>query len=211
MNEFFSLEGPLISALDKCGRVVLLTILWIVTSIPLITITASSASFYYGITKTIRHERSSSAKEFFKCFKRVYKGTFLMSLGLVLLGVLLFVDMYYYSVMNSKAAIIKMNICFILLFVLVILCTYLFAIISRFNYKKKELIKFAAFVSFKHLPSSILCFITIAVMIWLIISLPFSFLFTPGIACVVISIVMEKVFKKYVPDAPEGEEQWYDE
>lgn len=211
MNSFFNLEGPFISTLDKCGRVVLLTVLWLVTSIPIITISASSAAFYYGITKTIRHERSSSAREFFKCFKRVYKGTWYYSLGMVILGILLFADVYLYSVKATKGSVMGMYICFVLLVLLIIMSAYLFAVISRFNYKKKELVKFTAFIAFKHLPSSVLVFLTVLVEIFAIACVPISIIFVPGIACIVISIVVEKVLKHYMPEAPKGEEQWYDE
>ena len=211
MNSFFSVEGPLISFLDKCGRVVMLSVLWVICCIPVITIGASSSAFYYGITKTVRRERSSTAKEFFRCFKRCFKQSILSSLGMVVLTAVLVVDVLVWYGKGTPASLLNMNLCIMFLIILAVVCCYYFAVMSRFRYTQKELIKFSAFLAFKHLPVSALFLVIIAVLLTAVVVFPIFLLFLPGLACIAISYFMENVFKKYIPKPGEGEEVWYDE
>lgn len=211
MNSFFSLEGPFISFLDKCGRIVILTLLWLLCCIPLITIGASTASFYYGMAKTIRHERSSAAKEFFRCFKRVFGKSILCSVCFLVILAVLIVDIIVWYGKATKTSMLNMNLCIVLLLVLFAVACYYCAALSRFLYSQRELVRFAAFLAFKHLPVTIVCLIMIAAMLCLIVIYPVFAVFLPGLVCMAISYFMENVFKKYIPKPEEGEEVWYDE
>lgn len=211
MNSFFSTEGPVISFLDKCGRIILLSLLWAICCIPVITVSSSSSAFYYGITKTIRHERSSSGKEFFRCFKRCFKQGIISSLGFLILTAVLIIDIMVWYGKSTKASLVNMNLCIVFLLILIALCCYFFAVQSRFKYSVKELVKFSAFLTFKHLPTTALILVIVAVLIYAVAVFPYFLLFLPGLACMAISYFMENVFKKYIPKPEEGEEVWYDE
>lgn len=211
MNSFFSLEGPLISFLDKCGRIVMLTVLWIVCCMPVFTIGASSASFYYGIAKTIRHERSSAAKEFFRCFKRVFKNSILPTIIFIVLLVVLIIDALVWYGKGTGKSLLYTNLCVLMLVILVAVFCYYSATLSRFLYSSKELVKLSAFLAFKHLPVTLLFLVIIAITVFLVVIYPVFALFVPGVACMVISRFMENVLKKYIPKPREGEEVWYDE
>jgi uncharacterized membrane protein YesL len=211
MGEFFNLEGPLISFLDKCGRVILLGIFWIICCLPVVTIGPSSAALYYGITKTIRHERSGPAKEFFKCFKRVLKKGIVLTVIFGAAIAILALDILVWFRKSTKSSLVSMNACIILLIVILAITCYVFPVLSRFNYGIKDLIKLSAFMALKHLPYTILDLLVLALSALLVWCLNISIVFVPGVACIIISIMMENIFKKYIPKPGEGEEVWYDE
>ena len=211
MNSFFNLEGPLISALDKFGRIVICNVLWLLCCLPIITIGASTTAFYYGMAKTIRHERSSAPKEFFKCFKRVLKNSLVPTILFVVALAVLIVDALVWSAKNTGVGLISSHLCVILAVILVCVGIYFVAVQSRFLYSTKELIKFSAFLAMKHLPYTILMLLMAVLAIFLTAMFPVFGIFVPGIACMGISYFMENVFKKYIPKPEEGEEVWYDE
>lgn len=211
MNDFFSLEGPFISFLDKCGRVIILSVLWVLCCVPVVTAGASCTAFYYSITKTIVKERSSAAKEFFSAFKRSMKKTLPLSIVFVLLTLILILDISVWGRKGGSFGILSANLCTVLLILLIAFAAWLFPVISRFILPLKDTLRFTAFIMFRYLHITIgmllLCFILAAA----IYINPLFAAFVPGIVCILFSLMIEKVFKKYIPEPEEGKALWYDE
>ena len=211
MKEFFSFEGPLISFLDKCGRVVILSVLWTFCSLPLITLGASSTALYYSITKTVRKDRSSSVKEFFKSFRRSFKRSLPFTLLLILCAAVLYVDIVVWSVKKTRLAFVSMNVCIVLAALLIAFSGFLFPVISRFILGFKETLKFAAFLTFRHLPVSLVLIVLAFILAAGTWSFILNLLYLPGVLCLIASAMIEKILKNYIPKPEEGEEVWYDE
>ncbi len=211
MNSFFSLEGPFISFLDKCGRIVILTLLWLLCSVPIVTVAASSSAFYYGMVKTVRRDRSSTVREFFRCFKRLLKKGALSSVVSVVLCLVLILDIIVWYKKATVFSILNMSLCAVLLVLYIAYLCFCFAALSRFLYPVKELIRFSAFLTFKHLPVTLILAAVSAAMFFAVLLFPLSAVFVPGMACMGISYFIENVFKKYMPKPEAGKEVWYDE
>lgn len=73
MGEFFSSEGPLIGSLQKIGTLIVLSVCFLLCSLPLITTGAAASALYYAVAKSVRRERGYPTKEFFRAFKRNLK------------------------------------------------------------------------------------------------------------------------------------------
>ena len=56
MKHIFSLDGKLFLFLNRLADLLLLNILWLITSIPLLTIGASTTALYYVTLKCVRNE-----------------------------------------------------------------------------------------------------------------------------------------------------------
>ncbi len=211
MNHFFSFEGPLIGFLDKCGRVVILSVLWTICCIPVFTIGASSSALYHSITKTVIKDRSSSTRDFFEAFKRSFKRTVpftLLTLGAI---VILYLDMAVWAEKKTKLAFMSMNVCLVLMLLTIAFAGFVFPVISRFVFGFRETAKLSLFLTFRYLPVSvglIVMGLILAAGTW---SFFLNLLYLPGVLCLIASAMIEKIFKKYIPKADEGEELWYDE
>lgn len=70
MKKLFDMDGPVIGALEKCCQMIVLSALWLLTSIPLITLVASTAALYDGVLQTLRGKQGSTAKIFWHSFRR---------------------------------------------------------------------------------------------------------------------------------------------
>ena len=211
MNQFFSFEGPIVSFLDKCGRVIILSVLWTICCLPVITIGASTTALYYSITKTVRKDRSSSTREFFKVFKRSFKRSVPFTLLTLLAAFVFYLDIAVWSAKETKTAFVAMNVCIVLLLLTVAYSGFVFPVISRFILGFKDTARFSAFLTLRHLPVS-LGIIAMAVLLIIgIWSFILNLLYLPGILCLIASVMIENVFKKYIPKPEDGEEVWYDE
>ena len=71
-------KNPLFSFLNLLGQLILLSILWTICSLPVITIGASSAALYYTVVKVLRRNQDS----LFAAFFREFRGNFLQSLNI---------------------------------------------------------------------------------------------------------------------------------
>ena len=90
MGNFFSTDGPLFEGMAYIINIIYVSVLWILFSIPIITIGASSTALYYTVTKVIRHGRSYIFREFWQSFKSNLKqSTAVWLIYRVMMGILL--------------------------------------------------------------------------------------------------------------------------
>ena len=61
-------DNPVMSFISRLIDLFTLSLLWLLCSLPIITIGAANCSLYYAVIKSVRHQRSYPVKEFFKCF-----------------------------------------------------------------------------------------------------------------------------------------------
>ena len=65
MGRLFNYDNGIMQTLGKLFDIICLNVLWIICCIPIFTIGASSAAYYFAFNKAIRQKRSYAWKEFF--------------------------------------------------------------------------------------------------------------------------------------------------
>lgn len=73
MGSLFNLDNPIWRFMGKLVDVFILTLLWAVCCIPIITIGPASTAVYYVTLKLVRDEESYTVRSFFKSFKENFK------------------------------------------------------------------------------------------------------------------------------------------
>ena len=94
MGHILDYDGKFINFLNKATDTLIATLLWLVCSIPIITIGASTTAFYSVMLKLVKDEESYITKSFFKAFKE----NFWLILGVI--GAVLLTSIYI--VLNTK-------------------------------------------------------------------------------------------------------------
>lgn len=90
----FKPDNPLMIFLSKLADIMILNLLFIICSLPIITIGASITAMYYVAVKLVKNEESYIWKDFFKSFKLNFKqATIIWMINLIVL-VVLFGDIY---------------------------------------------------------------------------------------------------------------------
>lgn len=84
--------------MSKASDAILLGILWIACCLPIVTVGASSAAFYYAYHKAVR-QRRICLKEFFSAFKSNFKSAIII--WLIILGLYLVTGMDCYILYTS--------------------------------------------------------------------------------------------------------------
>lgn len=212
MGNFFSMDGGVMTALSKIFDICYLSILWLICSIPIVTIGASTTALYYGIVKVVRHERGYITKEFFKSFKLNFLNGTVVWIVMLLFGVLLYGNMKYASHMGGNQGFLLLSVYRAMFFVLLCVMVYVFPNLSRFTMGKMQLMKTSFYMAMKHLPTTIVIVVIVLATIFAIQIIPIMVLFLPGISCLVASFLMERVLKKYMPkpdESNDASDEWY--
>ena len=217
MNGFFNMDNAFFSGLGKLCDMFLLSIVWAILCIPIITIGPASTGLYYAMVKVIRRERGYVMREFFKSFRLNFKRGAIAGTFIAIMYFVLFFDIVLYwtqigETFDNKS--IMLGIFVAITFLLTCFATYVFPILSRFDMTLKQLFKAAFYMAMRHLPSTLGMVIVTAVaavatmFMWILIFI------LPAVVTLINSLMMERVLKKYMPQAegaPEetGKDQWY--
>lgn len=226
MGDFFSSEGPLIGFLQKIGTLIVLSVLFLLCSLPLVTMGAAASALYYAVAKSVRRERGYPTKEFFRAFKRNLKNGTILT---VIFGGLAALILYNREVLWQASAgepgllgeimmgspdggALTLYVVYdgILIF-LAMLAVYLFPVLSRFAMKLTDLVKLSFVMSLRFFYFTILLVAGTGILIylqWRILPIP-TILLLPGGWTYLSSFLLEKAMKKYIPAPKEGEDAWY--
>ncbi len=213
MNKWFGSEGYLLSAMTKIGNIAILTILWLIGCIPIVTIGTATTALYYAIVKSVRRERNYPVKEFWNAYKRNLKGGLLCTVMILVGSAVLYMNRTYLlrsTGEHQDAWIWTYNI-LILLFAG--WAAYVFPVLSRFKLKLIDIWKLAFVMEVRFLPFTAILILGTTLTIWLQLNLlPWpTILVLPGLWCFIASFIVEKALKAYTPEPEEGEQVWYDE
>ncbi len=214
MGGFFNMENGFFTTIGKIVDIIIISMIWSLLCIPIITIGPATTALYYTVVKVIRRERGYLIREFFTAFKNNFKVGALSTIILLFMYLILVFDLKWANNLEGTMAYILLSVFNSMIFLLTCVTIYLFPILSRFKISMKQLFKTSLFMSMKHLPSTILIAIIIAVFaLGTYIIMPLVFV-APALCCLLVSLLFERIFKKYMPAKSEDEEEntrdeWY--
>jgi uncharacterized membrane protein YesL len=197
--------------MGKIFDVIFLSLIWLVLSLPIVTMGASTTALYYTTVKTIRRERGYTFKEFFNSFKMNFVISTIIWIILLLLGFMLYFNIRFaYATGGNLGFALLVAYSMMVLFI-VGTAAYIFPVLSRFKMKFKDVIKTSAFMGMKHLPSTILFIIIIGLSVFALWYQPILSILLPTLSTLLYSLLMERILKKYTPKTgEEGEKDlWY--
>lgn len=207
LKEFFAYDGKVMGVVQKIGEVILLNLMFLLTSIPIVTIGPSCTSFYYAMIKSVRRDCGSPVQEYLASFKRTWKKGCVLTLFIL---VWVFGLAYGWMTAGDHASNTIAVIYLVLLAVTVGILVYLFPVFSRFEMKLIEILKLSFVMCIRHLPVTLLLVAGSALLVWLliyIVPMP-CVLVLPGVWCLAATFPMEWVLRKYMPHE-ENEDAWY--
>lgn len=207
MKSIFNFEGPVFSFFEKLANLLWLDILWLVCSLPIVTIGASTTAMYYVTFKMIKDEETSIAKSFFKSFVQNFKQATIVWIVLLLGAGVVFLDTQMYvqdGTVISKG--IHIIIC-VLGFILLLSGTYIFPLIAKFDNTTGNFVKNALILSIFNAPFTliiiIMIIIPVAVVYFVPVLLPLSLFFGGSLVAYCSSFVFDKIFRRLLKDNSE--------
>lgn len=213
MSGFFNMDSPVMRFLSRVCDLMILNFMCLICCIPIVTIGASVTALYSVTLKMVRGEESYIFKGFLKAFKENFKISTIIWLILAVLGLLIFADYKATQFLpDNMKNIFRILVGVVITFYLLLL-TYVFPYVARFENNVKNTIKNALLISILNLPHTILVvcipvgivFITMFNSTTLVYGSLFWFLIGLSFIAFCNSYIFRKVFAKYEP--AEEEEQ----
>ena len=201
MSGIFNLDSPVVRAVTRFGDLILLSLLWFVGCIPLVTIGISCTSVYAAIHKVFDQKEGIAALEFLKSFKSNFRQATLSFLPLGLLELLLLAECFVTKFLREQSiAWVNLRPVFLVLSYLVGLwIVYTAAYSARFQDNAKTTIRQSALLALANPVQSILLLAALWAIIFVLpVFLPLIVIL-PGIFGWVAHRLMEKVFEPFIP------------
>lgn len=210
-ENLFSMDGKYSKAMNWLWNVLLLSILWLLCCLPIITIGASSTAAYYTAAKVIRHKQGSVFSSFFSSFR----SNFLQSVPLTVFFLVVFAVVLLECLLIISDESIPVQILYLfygLALTVYAFSLYLWACFSRFSKTVFSYIGMSMILVFRHLLTTVLLLLLHGVTIAAVFYMPWGILVFPGVCLFLETYLMEKILLHYSPvvseDDPEAE-KWY--
>lgn len=206
-KNIFGFGGSFVSVCDKVFDVMVLGFLWILCSLPVLTIGASSTALYYAMVKCVKNNDGYAVREFFHSFKVnlvpatitwviLAAATLAMHLNI---GILMketdgYVGLFFICVYAAVSVYLLLMAC------------YAFPALSRFDMSVGWILKISMYMGVRYLLTSLallLILVCFGIFIW---KIPMLMFLVPGPIVFLMSEFLERVLKKHEPKTEELEE-----
>jgi len=147
-----NLESPLVSGMTAVFDLIVLNLLWILTSLPVITAGASTAALYRVVLDMHQHKHSSNLKRYFSAWKENWKQASILWIPSVAVFALF---VYGVSVIGWTELPLKLPLCFALLLVLMV-NAYGYAYLCFFQDTVATVLKNSLLLALRYLPRTAL-------------------------------------------------------
>ena len=177
MKNIFDSEGKLMTFLDGFADVMVLAILWVICSLPIITVGASTTAFYSVMMKLVVGEESYVVRSFFKAFKENFKISTIVWLIMGTIGGLVCTSLYIVFTMTIN---------------------FVFPYIAKFYDTVKRTLMISLIFSTRHFLQSILLIIIDVAIFIFAFKIPALFILFPLISGFCHAKVYQKIFAKII-------------
>ncbi len=210
MSKLFRMDSPLMRFLTKIADLMVLNILFCVTSIPLITIGASWTALYSVTLKMVRDEEGSVSRSYFRSFRQNFRQATLLWLGVLVVLALLVLDIRILNGMSEGTApgLLRVGVEILALLGIMVL-QYLFPSLARFEASLADTLKNACMMALAHLPKTALMTAAAVGAVWITLinntTIAIGLMVWPLIGFALMAFgnsgILRKIFDNYVPKA----------
>lgn len=191
----------------KIADLVILNLLFILCSLPIVTIGASITAMYYVTMKMSDNKESYMFKSFFKSFKENFKQATIIWIFLAVIGVFLFVDFRIVLVQNAAFFRIFLYVLSFTSLLYSFLFLYAFPVLAKFYNTTSITVRNAFLMALRHLPYTLLMLlITLAPFALFFFNysivmrlLPVIIFFGFSLPAYLNSYFFTKIFANYIP------------
>lgn len=207
MGGLFDYDSKLFQLLLRVSDIVVLSILWLLCSLPVITIGASTSALYYTVMKLVRQRGDSAMSMFFHAFKENFKASLPVTLLLLVVGYALVVDFNLLAEKMGGSPVFH-GLCIVVLVLYAAVASLLFPVLAKFRCTLRELMHNVLLLMLRH-PLTVVAVTAIHLIpVWFIYAhlewvekLEGVFLlFGPGTIAYINALMLVPVFRRYIPE-----------
>ena len=198
-NSLFNSENWIWQPFGLVADFLILSCLWLLCSIPMVTVGAASAAMYDCCARCIKDGDRALFSRFFRPFRReLLKSIPSTLLWAAILGLLFFlIRSFTGSAAGTDINLVLAYAMVVFLAVAVGIASWVFPLLSRFTFDFASLNMTAIRLALAHLPRTMALGAVNIAAGWLCLRLLMPVMVAPGIAALLSAYLLEPVFKPY--------------
>ncbi len=199
MNDIFSFDNKFMLFINKIIYASWLNILWLLCSLPILTIGASSTALYTVSIKVVRGEEGNITRQFFAAFRDNLKKATQIWLILLAIGIALGIDGYilYHIRFSNVFWTLCTALCIVAFIVYCIVLLNIFPLLARFDNTIRAMFSNALVIGLRYLFCSILMALAYFAIYYIIINLFTPFVvFGQGLGALICCWLINPILKK---------------
>lgn len=197
-----STDNPFFDFMGNVGDWIILNVLFVVTSLPIVTIGMSMTAMYKIAMRRMRKESAYVIREYLEACRAEWKQATKIWIILLAAAVLLVFD-FLYVVKLGKILSIAVGC---LIFIWTILFSFVFPFQARFENSLKDTLKNALYLGIKNLPVTLLIVFLNVIPVMCVIAgafatmmaMPIYLLFGFGFTAMINSFLFNKIFNAFM-------------
>ena len=196
MKGIFDIDNPIMSGVIKIFDCICVSLLWLLFSLPVITIGASSAALYATVYKYLRKDEGHLWRTFWTAFREnLRRSTLVWLAALAVMGVLIADALVFRTMAINGSPFGKIYwVVLVLCCIAVTWMMYLSAYAARFSGSVKDVLWFGTLLLALHPIKAVCVFLPLLCGGVLVLVGPGLIAIGPAIVCWLDSITLEKVF-----------------
>lgn len=202
MNRFFSRDNWLWNPFSWVADMVILSCLWVICCVPLVTAGAATTALYDCAARCVRGGDEKIFARFFRTFRRELVQsvpTLLLWCG-VIVGGYAAISVYGNNVAVTAVSVAITTALLLLLTVVVGIAVWVFPLLSRFTFGVAQLNATAVKLALVHLPRTMALGIVTVLAGFLCLQFIAPLFFLPAVLAWVWTMLLEGVFRTYEND-----------
>lgn len=207
MGGLFDYDSKLFQMLVRISDIVVLSVLWLLCSLPIVTIGASTSALYYTVMKLVRQRGDSAISMFFYAFRENFKESIPVTILILAIGYALVVD---YGLLAEKMGgnPIFHGLCIVALVFYAAFASLLFPVLAKFRCTLKQLLRNVLLLMVQHPLITVAVTAMHLIPFWLIYGYLewlerlewFLFLFGPGGIAYINALMLVPMFHRYIEE-----------
>jgi uncharacterized membrane protein YesL len=210
-----SMDSKFFIVTNKIVDMIVLSLVWLLMCIPILTIIPSTIALYYATAKSVRQDAGHAVPEFFHAFKENLRQGIALDIIYLAIGAALYGVRVFYNAEGLSTNLGKFYYVFFAVMVICVIAVtfYLIPVLSRFSVTLFNGLRLSIYFISKSLGTTIPLLITFAGFCAAIYVFPYALVILPGFYAYLMTKPVEKSLKNYIlnelPDPDEHAGKWY--
>jgi len=213
MHGLFNYDGFVVQIMNKIADCICLSILWLVSSLPIISIGAATTALYYSMNKCVRRSEGGVWKTYWHAFAANFKqATGLWLILLVIYSAL--IACCYSSYLMCINGYLPKELFYFLLIVIAVFtlwASFVFPYLAKFQNTNRNVLKNCVYITVMNFPVALLNLFLMLLSLIAVVIFPLAVVCVPGIYMVLSCYKLEPVFQKYMTPEDRAKEELLDQ
>lgn len=208
MGNIFDPDGKLMELLWKPIHIMFLNLLWVLFSLPIVTIGASTTALYSVLIKMRNGREGKILRDFWTAFRQNFRQATILWLLIVLAAFVFTTDIVFFLNMGGSFGTFSAMLFVGLDVLLLLVSLYVFPMQAVFDNPIGRTVKSALLLLSRHLGwTVVLLALAILTAVAVILYWPLIGWFVFGLAAFINAWIFDKIFRRYYPKEEQNQQE----